>query len=266
MSDDRRSDKAPVAPAAGDEILRSHRGDRAIILARIDDRFELRTLDERPGQGVGSAIPEMLGRPLDRSHPLVRIIGGLGSHPGPIVDATAGLGGDAAIAALASERPVIACESHPIMAAILEDGMLRARRAGLPGADRLMLRIGDAHRTLGTMPNTTSPSLVVVDPMFPARRRSSALPPKPMQRLRALLGEQDRESVRGEVEALLEAADRAGAARIVLKRPPDAATPESPLGTPTFEISTKLLRWSVWERGATSSDRAAPATHDGGDV
>ena len=87
-----------------------------------------------------------------------------------------------------------------------------------------------------------------------------------MQRLRALLGEQDRERVRGEVEALLEAADRAGAARIVLKRPPDAATPESPLGTPTFEISTKLLRWSVWERGGTSSDRAAPATHDGGDV
>ena len=53
-------------------------------------------------------------------------------------------------------------------------------------------------------------------------------------------------------KALLLAADAAGASRIVLKRPPDAAVPETPIGAPTFEISTRLLRWSVWERRSSS--------------
>ena len=106
------------------------------------------------------------------------------------------------------------------------------------------------------------PALVVIAPMFPPRRRASALPPKPMQRLRALLEGEER-TVSAEVECLLAAADRAGASRIVLKRPPDAAAPESPLGPPTFEISTKLLRWSVWERRRGSRRQVEPAGHDG---
>ncbi|MEE2971670.1 MAG: hypothetical protein VX672_00970, partial [Planctomycetota bacterium] len=96
----------------------------------------------------------------------------------------------------------------------------------------------------------------------PPRRRSSALPPKPMQRLRTLLAEEGK-AVHLEVERLLAAADRAGASRIVLKRPPDAPAPDSPLGAPTFEISTKLLRWSVWERRRGPRDEAAPRVHDG---
>ena len=55
------------------------------------------------------------------------------SAAGPVIDATAGFGADAAVLALASDREVLACESHPVMAAILEDGIGRARRAGLPG-------------------------------------------------------------------------------------------------------------------------------------
>ena len=248
MSDDRRSEKASVDPAAGGAVLRWHRGDRTIVLARIDDRFELRTLDERPGQGVGSAIPEMLGRPLDRSHPLVRIIGGLGSHPGPIVDATAGLGGDAAIAALASERPVIACESHPLIATLLDDGLRRARAVDLPGADRISARTGDARAVLAPGGAGQAPGLVVVDPMFPPRRRASALPPKPMQRLRDLAGPTDRVRAASATAELLDAAANSGARRVVLKRPPEAAIPDGVLGTPTFEIETRLLRWVVWDR------------------
>ena len=54
--------------------------------------------------------------------------------------------------------------------------------------------------------------------------------------------------VDAEVRDLLGAAERADAGRIVLKRPPEAIVPDTSLGPPTFEISTKLLRWSVWER------------------
>ena len=207
--------------------------------------LELRVPEERPGSGVRGEIETALDRRLDAGHPLRRIISGLPDVPGPIIDATAGLGGDAAIAAASSGRSVIACERHPVVSALLVDGWTRAIRAEHEPATRIDLHCGEATSILDH--GGVGPVMVMIDPMFPPRRRSSALPPKPMQRLRALL-ETDDLDVGSEVQELLVAADRAGASRIVLKRPPDAVTPESALGSPTFEISTKLLRWSVWQR------------------
>ena len=213
--------------------------------------------DRGPGRGE-----ETLERRLDAGHPSADRLGaGRGSGLGG--RRHRGLGGDAAIAAASTTRRVVVCERHPVVAALLVDGRDRAIRAGLEPADRIDVHRGDSQAYLEHA--EVPPALVVIDPMFPPRRRASALPPKPMQRLRALLEGEER-TVSAEVECLLAAADRAGASRIVLKRPPDSSTPGSPLGPPTFEISTKLLRWSVWERGGTSSDRAAPATHDGGDT
>ena len=207
--------------------------------------LELRVPGERPGSGVRGEILAALDRRLDAGHPLRRIISGLTDAAGPIIDATGGLGGDVAIAAASSSRQVLACERHPVVAALLLDGRNRAVEAGHEPATRIDVHPGEAIEILNR--GDLAPALVMIDPMFPPRRRSSALPPKPMQRLRALL-ESEEIDVVSEVEGLLTAADRAGASRIVLKRPPDAATPESPLGAPTFEISTKLLRWSVWQR------------------
>ena len=207
--------------------------------------LELRVPGERPGGGVRGEIETALDRRLDSGHPLRRIVSGLGESPGPLVDATAGLGGDTAIAAASSNRRVIACERHPVVAGLLEDSRRRAIDAGHEPATRIDLHRGDAIEIMDGA--VVAPAMVIIDPMFPPRRRSSALPPKPMQRLRALLGNEDVDVV-SEVVSMLTAADRAGASRIVLKRPPDADTPESSLGAPTFEISTKLLRWSVWQR------------------
>ena len=212
--------------------------------------LELRVPGERRGGGIRGEIESALDRRLDAGHPLRRIISGLAGAGGPIVDATAGLGADAAVAAASSGRRVLACERHPVVAALLLDGRRRAVEAGHEAASRIDVRPGEAIEVLGDGERAAAkvvPAMVLIDPMFPPRRRSTALPPKPMQRLRALLENPDLD-VASEVEALLIAADRAGAARIVLKRPPDAATPESPLGSPTFEISTRLLRWSVWQR------------------
>ena len=212
--------------------------------------LELRVPGERPGRGVRGEIESALDRRLESGHPIRRIISGLTKIPGPIIDATAGLGGDAAIAAASSDRNVIACERHPLVRALLSDGRERAIQAGLEPATRIEIHPGEAIDLVRSA--TTPPVLVMLDPMFPPRRKSSALPPKPMQRLRALLGE-GQADVTSEVAALILAADAAGASRIVLKRPPDAAAPETSLGAPTFEISTKLLRWSVWERRSSST-------------
>lgn len=211
--------------------------------------LELRVAGERPGGGVRGEIETALDRRLESGHPLRRIVSGLSDLPGPIIDATAGLGGDTAIAAASSDRAVIACERHPVVRALLMDGRDRAIRSGLEPAERIEIHAGEAIEILAAP--ARPPALVMLDPMFPPRRRSSALPPKPMQRLRTLLGEEPGD-VPAEVEALLLAADAAGASRIVLKRPPDAAVPETPIGAPTFEISTRLLRWSVWERRSSS--------------
>jgi hypothetical protein len=210
--------------------------------------LELRIPGERPGTGVRGEIESALVRHLESGHPLRRIVSGLADVAGPIIDATAGLGADAAIAASSSSRRVIACERHPVVAALLEDGRNRAIESGLEPAERIDIHRGEALKILRR--GGLAPALVMFDPMFPPRRKSTALPPKPMQRLRSLLGVGDA-SVASEVVALMVAADAAGASRIVLKRPPDAPTPETPLGSPTFEIPTKLLRWSVWERRTT---------------
>ena len=222
--------------------------------------LELRVAGERPGQGVRGEIEEALDRRLEAGHPLRRIVLGLAEIPGPLVDATGGLGGDAAVAAVSTVRRIVVCERHPVVAALLVDGRDRAVRAGHAAAGRIEVRCGEAITCLER--TDEPPALVMIDPMFPPRRRSSALPPKPMQRLRTLLAE-DGDAVHLEVERLLAAADRAGASRIVLKRPPDAPAPESPLGAPTFEISTKLLRWSVWERRRGPRDEVDPRGHDG---
>ena len=216
-----------------------------MVLERAGDGLELRLPEERSGGGVRGEIESTLVRHLESGHPLRRIVQGLGSTPGSVLDLTGGLGADTAVAAASSGRPVIACERHPVVATLLEDGRRRAVVAGLEPATRIEVHHGDAIARLRA--ERVPPALVMIDPMFPPRRRSSALPPKPMQRLRSLLRDSEGD-VDVEVRDLLAAAERADAGRIVLKRPPDAIVPDTSLGPPTFEISTKLLRWSVWER------------------
>ena len=221
-----------------------------MVLDVVDGVLELRTPEDRAGTGVRGEIESALRRRLEAGHPLRRIVHGLGETPGPIVDLTGGLGTDTAIAAAsAASRRVLACERHPVVAALLEDGRRRAVAAGLEPANRIEMHHGDAVDRLRR--EGEAPALILIDPMFPPRRKSSALPPKPMQRLRTLLHDAEID-VDAEVHDLLVAAQRVDAGRIVLKRPPDAIVPDTSLGPPTFEISTKLLRWSVWERRAAN--------------
>ena len=113
-------------------------------------------------------------------------------------------------------------------------------------AESITLAHGDSTRLLGSLPSPfDDPAAIVLDPMYPPRRKSSALPGKSMQLMRVLLGGSSSDTA---VDALLGAAFATRARRIVLKRPPEATTPES-FREPTFSITSKLVRWDVWERG-----------------
>ena len=149
--------------------------------------LELRSLSERPGQGVRATPFAALdrGAHATSSHPLGRILRGV---EGPVIDATAGLGADAGVAA-ALGRDVLCLERDRVVHALLADALRRAESEQAQAvAARMHLRLAEACETLAKLPGGWQEAgVVMLDPMFPPRRRSSALPPKGMQRLRELL-------------------------------------------------------------------------------
>lgn len=149
------------------------------------------------GQAVARAVGVKKGRPLPR-----------------VLDATAGLGRDAAVlATLGCE--VLAVERHPAVHALLEDGLARAgerfqgRLHLLQGDSRALLE--EAARGAGPIADF-APDVVLVDPMHPPRRKS-ALPKQEMRLFRALLGADEDQL------ALLAAARALPGARVAVKRP-----------------------------------------------
>lgn len=204
------------------------------ILESIEGRLEARWPDERPGTGITvdySAMRFPDGPDSVRGMPLVRACGReLARDRATLVDATGGLGYDAFVLALAGFR-VTAIERVPEVAALAEDGIARAcaERPDLA----LAIRRGDAKELLASL----LPDVVYLDPMYPVKRRTSALPPKDMQIVRAFAGD-DLDS-----RELFERA-RAVARRVVVKRPPHA----EPLGTPSHSIESKLVRFDVFLR------------------
>ena len=139
----------------------------------------------------------------------------IGIAPGvrPIVlDATAGLGRDAFVLATLG-CAVTLIERHPLVAALLEDGLRRARgdENTAPIAARMHLCTGDALELMSGW-SLEVPQVVYLDPMFPHREKSG-LVKKEMRALRPLVGDDD------DASALLDAARRLASHRVVVKRP-----------------------------------------------
>jgi 16S rRNA (guanine1516-N2)-methyltransferase len=172
-------------------------------------------------------------RVVSRTDPLARAVGKQAKRA---VDATAGLGGDAyRLACLGLS--VIAYERCAAVAAVLADGLRRgrAREKSAQAARRIELRSGDARRALPRLRN--APDIVYLDPMFPAKRRASALPRKELVALRALAGED------ADARDLFAAALSCARQRVVVKRP-DHAEPLAP--GPAFSVPGKLVRYDVY--------------------
>ncbi len=156
-----------------------------------------------------------------------------------VLDATAGLGRDAfVLAGLGCTVTMI--ERQPVIAALLEDGLLRAREdaAAGPIAARLTLLGGDAIGRMRAWPGVP-PQVVYLDPMFPHREKS-ALVKKEMRVFRPLVGDDD------DAPALLEAALALASHRVLVKRPRHAPT----LGgsKPGYALEGNSSRFDVYPK------------------
>jgi 16S rRNA (guanine1516-N2)-methyltransferase len=154
-----------------------------------------------------------------------------------VVDATAGLGRDAFV--LTS----LGCCVHmiervPIVAALLEDGLARARNdpeIGVWVSERMSLSVKDSRYALSELP--FKPEVVYLDPMYPEKRKS-ALVKKEMRVFQSLVGQDS------DADDLWEAALKIAQERVVVKRPAHADWLAGQ--KPHTSIKTKKHRFDIY--------------------
>ncbi len=222
--------------------LQSLQTEAPFSLTWSDGHLELRKLDE-PKLGpvfvdfVEGAVAHRRKFGGGRGQSIAKAVG-LKSGANPtVVDATAGLGRDAfVLASLGCQVTML--ERHPVVAALLADGLQRAQQDAEIGEwmrDRMSLRAGSALENLQQLGFT--PDVVYLDPMFPHRQKS-ALVKKEMRVFQSLVGPDL------DADALLPAALAVAGKRVVVKRPDYAGYLNDK--TPSMSIETKSNRFDVY--------------------
>ena len=170
---------------------------------------------------------------ISKNQPLAKAIGRNAAH---ILDATAGFGHDAMLLACMGFT-ITAIERNPLIHLLIQDGVQRASTDSVLGPiinTRFDLKFGDA---ITHIQDTEHPiDVIYLDPMFESGKSRSALPKKPAQILRDVVGE-DADST----DLLMVA--NASAKRVVVKRT-DNDPPLS--GVPTHTIKGKIVRYDVY--------------------
>lgn len=171
---------------------------------------------------------------------IVKAVAGNKQQFPSVLDATAGLARDSFV--LASRGySLTMCERSPVVAAILQDGLDRARLSGDPEleeiAGRMTFNKGSALDYLRMLNETDFPDVIVIDPMFPESKKS-ALVKKEMRAFHHIVGP-DSDS-----HLLLEQALKTARHRVVVKRPKKADY----LGglKPNFAVEGKTIRFDVY--------------------
>ncbi|MDX1681847.1 MAG: class I SAM-dependent methyltransferase [Phycisphaeraceae bacterium] len=179
-------------------------------------------LDTRSGPGRSMKTP--LARAVGLAH---------ADSPPRIADATGGLGEDSWLLAAAGCE-IITFERHPVVAMLLADGLQRAATVAPEVAGRIALQFADATTALGGL--APPPSVILIDPMFPPRKKS-AREKKAMRWLRRLVGPDP------DAAALLAVARTTATDRVIVKRPRHA----DPLADdPVAEHAGRGYRWDVY--------------------
>lgn len=249
---------AELARTFGLPLTLSAEEPHALLLVVTDERLELLQVDSSEGpvhcEFTGGAFGYRRAQPLRRE--LLARAAGFKGAPLHAIDMTAGLGRDAAVLALLGCR-VTAIERHPVVFALLEDGLRRARNApDAPDAlaERLTLVRADACDYLDALPADARPDVIYLDPMFPERTRS-ALVKKEMRLLSRLVGAEE------DADRLLEAALRTGCHRVVVKRPLHAPHLVAPLvRQPPLQFRGRSARFDVYFPDTGGAVRTAPAS------
>ncbi|ADU71052.1 16S rRNA (guanine(1516)-N(2))-methyltransferase RsmJ [Pantoea sp. At-9b] len=172
-----------------------------------------------------------------RGEAVAKAVGIKGDYLPDVVDATAGLGRDAFVLAALGCR-VRMLERHPVVAALLEDGLRRGYDDPEIGGwlrERLTLLHVVSQQALSEI--TPAPDVVYLDPMYPHRQKS-AMVKKEMRVFQSLVGADE------DADALLEPARRLAKKRIVVKRP-DYAPPLAGVATQSAVV-TKSHRFDIY--------------------
>ena len=228
------ADCSRLALQAGVPLVpREDPGEHDLLLEMAEGRLSLRNIGDKPGTGIRVDFrdPSLPSRAELLKQPLVR---SMGPVDGRLVDATAGLGGDSFLLAVAGWS-VLCIERDAIVASLLADGIERADKdPAIAGKLRggLVSRHGDSIELLEAIEPV---EVIYIDPMYP-RDSSSTIGTKQMRLLRRLVGD----DVDGPV--LLERARNRATSRVVVKRPPKA----EPLGDGRVgSVAGKLARFDI---------------------
>ncbi|NOU21594.1 MAG: class I SAM-dependent methyltransferase [Methyloglobulus sp.] len=161
----------------------------------------------------------------------------LGRRTKTVADATAGWGQDS-LAMFRMGYEVLCIERSPVMAELLQDGLKRLGKLDWMQQLNLtppQLLTGNAIDILEQLP--IQPDCIYLDPMFPPKRKKSALAKKSIMILRDLVGDD------ADKEDLLTTALKIAGKRVVVKSP-DYAEPLG--GKPNESFHGKLLRYDVY--------------------
>jgi 16S rRNA (guanine1516-N2)-methyltransferase len=187
---------------------------------------------------TGSSMEYRLKHGGGRNQSLARAIGLKKGWQPTVIDATAGLGRDGFILAHLGCH-VHMLERSPILAAMLEDGLQRAKHTPLTTetVSRIRFTRTDSKKFLQKLTQQKRPDVIYLDPMYPERTKSS-LVKKEMRLLRGLAGDD------------LDAGELLGIAllcaknRVVVKRP--RLAPSLGDTVPSHAITGKTSRFDVY--------------------
>ncbi|WP_028766801.1 class I SAM-dependent methyltransferase [Shewanella fidelis] len=165
-----------------------------------------------------------------------------------VVDGTAGLGRDAFVLASLGCK-VLMVERHPIVAALLEDGLRRAYEDAEIGGwmrERMSLFHGSSIDSLAdaAAASNIAVDVVYLDPMYPHREKS-ALVKKEMRVFQSLVGADL------DADGLLAPAMALATKRVVVKRPDYADDLDGV--KPSMVIATKKNRFDVYVKAAMTA-------------
>lgn len=225
-------------------------------LVLTEERLELRKLDE-PKLGAifvdlaGGAVAHRRKFGGGKGQAIAKAAGlNKGATP-TVLDGTAGLGRDAfVLASLGCKVQMV--ERHPVVAALLDDGLARAKQDEEIGewvSERMSLLHASSLEALDSLADGSQferPDVVYLDPMYPhpENKKKSALVKKEMRVFQSLVGADT------DADGLLEPALKLATKRVVVKRPDYANWLDEK--KPTMAIETKKNRFDVYVNASMS--------------
>ncbi|MGR5120143.1 class I SAM-dependent methyltransferase [Vibrio astriarenae] len=234
-----------------------HDGNSEFALVLSQGRLELRKLDE-PKLGaifvdfVSGAVAHRRKFGGGKGQSIAKAVGLNKGVTPTVLDGTAGLGRDSFVfASLGCHVQMV--ERHPVVAALLDDGLSRAMQDPEIGSwvsERLSLIHASSHDALDELASRegfVQPDVVYLDPMYPhpEHKKKSALVKKEMRVFQSLVGADH------DADGLWQPAMNLATKRVVVKRPDYA--PYLAEQTPSMKIETKKNRFDVYVKAAMDS-------------